>query len=306
MKYSGITRICVSVQRLETSVAFFCDNIGFHKAAEGRFDRDAVLLLYGVENSTARYAMLQNDEQETLLQLVEFSGNSGNYIRAGRPGWDYGYLDIAVRAKDNYKSCLNFTKQGYRYMATPVHYVADWIDMDVSEGVLIGPDHLPIAMIQRLKEPVPWFEGDFSMLTDCAQIMRDMDEAIRFYGDVLGFQKIFDDIMPDGLVDPVVQVPYGTHTHMVMFQAPGYPVVELIHYSIEGTSMADAARPENIGLFATAFQTDSLPGTLADCEAAGFPVIRAACRCSMQPYGEIRSAWVRGPSDTIVEFFEIL
>lgn len=306
MNYSGILRICISVACMEKSLSFYRDNIGYHVVAEGTLDAETVRHLYGLADSTARYAMLKNNEQETLLQLIAFSNNTRKYIRDGRPAWDYGYLDIAVRAKDNYQSCLELTEQGYTYMSTPVHYVADWINMDVSEGVLIGPDKLPIAMIQRLKEPIPEFEGRFSMLTDCAQIMRDMEEAKRFYGDVLGFQKVFDAAMPDGLVDPVVQVPYGTHTHMVMYLVPGCPVVELVHYSIEGKSMADAAKPENIGLFATAFQTDDLEGTLADCKAAGFAQLRDTWVCELQPYGTIKSAWVKGPSDTIVEFFEIL
>lgn len=306
MKYSGILRICVSVKQLENSVKFYRDYMGYHVAAEGSMDEKTCMSMYAIEASTAKYVMLKNDVQDTLLQLIEFSNNSGKYVRDGRRPWDYGYLDIAVRAKDNYRSCLELTSLGYEYMSTPVRYVADWIDMDVSEGVLIGPDRLPIAMIQRLKDPIPQFDGKFSLITDCAQVMRDMDEAKRFYGELLGFNKVFDSAMPDGLVDPVVQVPYGTHTHMVMYQSAGCPVVELINYSIEGRSMSDTAKPQNIGLFATAFQTDCVEETASACKSAGFPVIRGPVIIELAPYGRVKTIWVNGPSDTIVEFFEVL
>lgn len=306
MTYSGITRICISTENVEQSSAFYCKYMRFAEIARGSLDRDSVKKLYKLDDSAAEYRMLKNSEQDCILQLIQFEKNTGRCIRDTANPWDYGYLDIAIQSSDNMKACLDFTAMGYKFFSTPAHYCADWINMDVSEGVMFGPDKLPIAMIQRLKEPIPKIDGYFGNMTDCAQVMRDMDQALKFYGNILGRKLIFDDTMPDGLVDPVVQVPYGTHSRLAMFLTPGYPVVELIHYSIEGTSLKDTARPENLGIFATCFKTDDLDGTLEVCSSSGFDVIREPVVHELAPYGKIRSAWVNGPSDTIVEFFQTL
>ena len=77
---------------------------------------------------------------------------------------------------------------------------------------LKGPDAMPMALIERLKEPIPRFEGMFSIFTDVAQTVASGEEAARFYEGVLGLSKVFDEELPDGLVDDIVGVPHGTHT----------------------------------------------------------------------------------------------
>lgn len=306
MTYSGILRICISVKNLEESSEFYCRYMRFRIIARGSYDEQAVKALYKLDNSSAQYCILKNSEQDSVLQLIQFSANSGKYIRDMAKPWDHGYLDIAVQSSDNMKACLDFSEMGYKFLSAPVHYCADWIDMNVSEGVMLGPDKLPIAMIQRLKEPIPHIDGYFGNLTDCAQVMQDMDEAKKFYGDILGRKLVFDDTMPDGLIDPVVQVPYGTHSRLAMYLTPGCPVVELIHYSVGGASLKNIAVPENLGIFATCFTTDDLEQTLSVCSDNGFETIRPIVEHTLPPYGKVRSAWVNGPSDTIVEFFQII
>lgn len=306
MKDIGIKRICVSVSELEKSQAFFTGEMELTEVCRGRLDEQTVAAVYGLESSAAEYAMLKNEEQPTLLQLICFTNTPKRPIREGRPSWDFGYYDVAFRAKDNSWAYEHFRDLGFDYYCPPTRYVADWINLDVLEGVLKGPDAMPMALIERLKEPIPRFEGMFSIFTDVAQTVASGEEAARFYEGVLGLSKVFDEELPDGLVDDIVGVPHGTHTRMLMFAGGNTPITECLEYSLKGRPMSDVAKPENVGVFATAYETEDLDALLERCAAAGFETAVPPLRLRLEPYGEIRLARVNGPSGMSVELFQAL
>lgn len=306
MKDIGIKRICVSVSELEKSLAFFTGEMELTEVCRGRLDEQTVAAVYGLGSSAAEYAMLKNEEQPTLLQLICFTNTPKRPIREGRPSWDFGYYDVAFRAKDNSWAYEHFRDLGFDYYCPPTRYVADWINLDVLEGVLKGPDAMPMALIERLKEPIPRFEGMFSIFTDVAQTVASGEEAARFYEGVLGLSKVFDEELPDGLVDDIVGVTHGTHTRMLMFAGGNTPITECLEYSIKGRPMSDVAKPENVGVFATAYETEDLDALLERCAAAGFETAVPPLRLRLEPYGEIRLARVNGPSGMSVELFQAL
>ncbi len=306
MKDIGIKRICVSVSELEKSLAFFTGEMELTEVCRGRLDEQTVAAVYGLGSSAAEYAMLKNEEQPTLLQLICFTNTPKRPIREGRPSWDFGYYDVAFRAKDNSWAYEHFRDLGFDYYCPPTRYVADWINLDVLEGVLKGPDAMPMALIERLKEPIPRFEGMFSIFTDVAQTVASGEEAARFYEGVLGLSKVFDEELPDGLVDDIVGVPHGTHTRMLMFAGGNTPITECLEYSLKGRPMSDVAKPENVGVFATAYETEDLDALLERCAAAGFETAVPPLRLRLEPYGEIRLARVNGPSGMSVELFQAL
>lgn len=306
MKDIGIKRICVSVSELEKSLAFFTGEMELTEVCRGRLDEQTVAAVYGLGSSAAEYAMLKNEEQPTLLQLICFTNTPKRPIREGRPSWDFGYYDVAFRAKDNSWAYEHFRDLGFDYYCPPTRYVADWINLDVLEGVLKGPDAMPMALIERLKEPIPRFEGMFSIFTDVAQTVASGEEAARFYEGVLGLSKVFDEELPDGLVDDIVGVTHGTHTRMLMFAGGNTPITECLEYSLKGRPMSDVAKPENVGVFATAYETEDLDALLERCAAAGFETAVPPLRLRLEPYGEIRLARVNGPSGMSVELFQAL
>ena len=302
----GIKRICVSVSDLEKSKKFFVNEMELSEVARGKLDSVSVEALYGIKDSEAEYIMLKNQVQPTLLQIIYFTNTPKNEIRANRPSWDLGYYDIAFRAKDNSKSLQHFKEKGYTYFCEPVRYVADWINLDVFEGVLKGPDCIPLAMIERLKEPIPQFDGNFSIFTDTAVTLNNADEAIKFYSDILGLTKIFDEMLPDGLVDKVVSVPNGTHTRMLMFSGGNTPITECLIYSKKGQPMCDVAKPENVGIFAMAYERNDAALLVKQAESAGYKIISRPVEIELQPYGRIRTSYIAGPSGVMVEIFEII
>ena len=306
MTDNGIKRICVSVSNLARSTAFFVEEMELEKVCSGSMNMEDVRKMYGLDNCKADYVILKNYEQPTLLQLIEFSEKSGRCSRDGRPSWDYGYYDVAFRTKDNAREKERFEELGYGYYCPPTRYVADWIGLDVLEAVLKGPDSMPMALIERLREPIPKFDGRFSIFTDCAITVGDAEEATRFYADTLGMKKIFDQVLPDGLVDEIVSVPAGTHTRMLMYSGGNTPITECLEYSLKGRPMCDVAKPENAGIFAVAYETEDIHALLKKAEVNGFKTLREAVEISMEPYGKILTALINGPSDIPVEIYQLI
>lgn len=304
MTDNGIKRICVCSSDLDKSLSFFTNEMGLKNMCSGSFGKKEVKALYGLENSEAKYAMLKNNEQPTLLQLLTFTNAPAKPIREGRPSWDYGYYDIAFRAKDNSAEYDHFTAAGFAFYCPPTRYVADWINLDVLEAVLKGPDQMPMALIERLKEPIPKFPGRFSIFTDCAITVENGDVSDRFYTEVLGMKKIFDQMLPDGLVDDIVGVPHGTHTRMLMYSGGNTPITECLEYSLKGRSMCDVASPGNVGIFAVAYETDDLTQLLRTADKNGFKTAREPVELTMAPYGEVKQATIYGPGNILVEVFQ--
>lgn len=306
MNDNGIKRICISVSNLEKSLSFFVDEFELKEVCRGTMTTAETKALYGLENSDARYVMLKNEDQPTLLQLIEFSNTPKKQIRRGRPSCDFGYYDVAFRAKDNSSEYDYFREKGFEYFCPPTRYVADWINLDVLEAVLVGPDCMPIALIERLREPIPKFDGRFSIFTDCAQTVESGEDATKFYVNVMGLSKVFDEVLPDGLVDDIVGVPHGTHTRMLMYAGGNTPITECLEYSLKGVPMTDIAKPENVGVFSVAYETENVDSLVKLAAENGFVTLRGPVHASVLPYGDIKAAQISGPSGMLVEVYQIL
>lgn len=301
----GVVRICISVNDLDKSTGFFTNMLEFTQVGAGILTPDVVSALYGLEGG-ARYVMVKNEYQSTMLQLIEFDAKTGACIRTDRPSWDPGYFDVAMRCDNNAAVHKHLTKLGYTYYCEPYEYTAEWSGSTVSEAVLCGVDDVPTTMIESVSEPRPEFDGLFKNMTDIAMCMSDLDASDAFYVDVLGLVKAYDEMLEDGLVDGILSLPEGTHTRMVYYSDPSgnTAVVEGLQFSIEGTSMADVAQPQNAGIFAMAYEVEDLETSMQKATDAGFTVHGEPVEHVLAATGTIRSVLVDGFDGALAEFFQ--
>jgi catechol 2,3-dioxygenase-like lactoylglutathione lyase family enzyme len=303
---SGVMRVCISVNDLGKSLTFFTEQLEFTLVGSGILLEDVVGPLYGLQGG-ARYAMVKNDYQATVLQLIEFEGRSGACIRTEEDhGYDPGYFDVAVRCDDNYAVAKHLTKLGFTYYTEPYEYTAEWSGSTVSEAVLRGVDNVPTTMIMSVSEPRPEFPGLFKNITDIALVVSDMDEADAFWTGVLDMPKVYDEELEDGVVDPILGLPEGTHSRMAYYSGSNTAVIEALEFSVEGTPMAETAQPCNAGIFALAYVVDDLDATLQKAGEAGFNVHGDPVGSVLAVFGNVRSALVDGPDGMIAEIFELM
>lgn len=304
----GIERICMSVTDMETSKAFFTDLMELTFVADGELSREDVKALYGMDAS-AKYTILKNEVQSTVLELLEFDPKPTTTIRSNAEPWDFGYFDVAFRTQDNDAVYEKFTELGYEFACKPYSYVTTWSGAEVKEGVMYGPDDIPFAMIEKTPN-TPEFEGMFRNFPDSVVVVEDMDESDRYYVDTLGLVKAFDMVMEDGLVDPLFGIEKGVHTRIVMYTGSGNtPIVEIIEFTNKkGKNLTEEgiSVPANAGTFATCFEVENLEEAIAKHEANGFAARSEVVEYELAPYGKIRSVIVSGPSKVMVELFEIV
>ncbi|MDO8834060.1 MAG: VOC family protein [Vicinamibacterales bacterium] len=306
MVTNGIDRIKVSVYDMDESVAFFRDTLEMTVVSDVSLAAEPFQRLWELPaGTTARSVCLGNGEQSTLVELVAVSPNSGRYIRDGARTYDYGLLDIAFRAKDLAGIYEDLRQRGHTFVSAPVVYTADWAKVTVVEVIVIGPNKMPVALIERLSEPKPVIRGRFGTMVDVAQYVPSMESCAPFYTDLLGYTSVFDADLPPGLIDEVVALPPGSTSRLNLMYQPHTktPAVELIASSAPGTSLAPVVHPANLGLFAMVFETADLGELLRRVGDAGFAVVAGPVEYDAPVHGRVVAATVRGPNDVWLEFF---
>ena len=193
--HEGISRVCASVFSLEESLDFFTNTMELELVAQGELDQQTCAALYGMD-CAAKYAMLKNSVQDTLLQLIEFENTPEKTSREGYNSWDLGYYDIAFRCADIQQCFADLTEMGYTFLCEPYSYTTTWSGDTVFEAVLQGPNGMPLALINKT-EATPAFEGMFRNFPDLSTERDDFmivspDEGAlnrnMYYASVLGVE----------------------------------------------------------------------------------------------------------------------
>lgn len=307
MLKNGIARILISVNNLNNSVKFFQDNIGMSVVADYPLNSATINQLWKLPpETTAHVVTLKNDEQTTLLELIEWQPNSGRSIRNPGNTTDYGLFTIAFRAKDVDTAYKNFKQQGYQFICPPITYTFSLGPVTVKEAIMVDFNGIPIVFLERLSEPIPKLKGNFGMMLDTSQIVTDIDEAKKFYVDILGLTTIFDQKLPPGMIDNILNFPQGTESRMAFLNQPGSktPLLELIQSSIEGKSLLDLAQPPNLGLFAIAFASDNLELLIDKLQQHKIKILCEPVIINISEQEQVKAIVVEGPNGVNLQFFE--
>lgn len=299
----------ISVRDMDESLAFYRDWVEMEVVADRSLDPDTIQQIWNLPNGTkARAVFLKNKEQSTVVELIEFQPHSGKTIREVARLWDYGIYGIAFLVKDLDKTYNDLTKKGFTFVSSPVAYSPAWVPFDVKEVILNGPNEMPIAHIEILGSSKPEIKGDYGKIIDSAQIVEDMDEVIRFYGDILGLTLQGDFKLPRGLVNDILTLPPETDVRIAFFNKDGseVPVVECFELSLKGKSLAPVARPPNLGIFMICFETNDLSGLIEKFNRKNVNIISGPVEMEVAPHGMIKTITVEGPGKVMIEFCETI
>lgn len=302
-----IAHILISVKKIEESLYFFRDIIGMNVLSKHPLESESIQKLWGLPYGTEGEAVfLKNDEQTTLICLIEFYSNARKPVREFANTYDYGLFDIAFRAKSVDAVYQKFKKEGYRFLSPPVIYTAEWAKVTVKEVIMIGPNEMPIAFIERLSEPKPIIKGDFGTMVDSAQFVEDIDSVSPYYTEILGLKKVFDSWLPKGLVNDVLAFPPNVDSRMAFLVKPEAqsPAVELIQCTIKGNYLL--AKPPDIGLFALSWEVESLSDLTQRIKEKNYPTPGPPIEFHFGPHGRIRMVTAEGPNKVLFQYFERL
>ena len=304
---NGIARILISVKNLNESVEFYRDVFQMTLVGEYSLDKNTIEQLWKLPpETTAKAVCLKNEEQTTLLELIEFQPRSQQYIRPGGNTTDYGLFTIALRAKNVDAAYASLKQKGYQFICPPITYTPSWVPVTVKEAIMVAPNETAIALIERVSEPIPEFNGDFGIMLDTSQVVEDIEEVTKFYVDILGLNKVFDKVLPSGMVDDILNFTPGTESRMAFINQTGSKnaALEFIQCSVKGKSLANVAKPPHLGLFAISFAVEDLSALIQKLQANNVKILSKPVEISSYDLESAKAIVVEAPNGVNLQFIE--
>ncbi|MFZ2998675.1 VOC family protein [Sphingobium sp.] len=315
---SGMLEMLWSVFDIDRACAALVDVAGYVRTDLPDAGPDQAAA-WGLPDSRARIRqslLTAPSDPGNALRLVCFEGRERVLIRPSQRTWDTGGifdLDIFSRdARAAYRALVE--RHGWTAFGEPVDYVLG--HFDVTQVVARGPDGIVLAIIeprQHSEVPLPP-PGALSRIFNATQIVRDMDAAIAFFTDILGWRVTMamdiDDAVEPGAGVLGLPMPYAqtVRRRMAIVHPDGTNdgSVELLQIDgLHGHDYAARATAPNIGLFAARFPVTDADATAAAIVARGGTLHCAPCDVAIAGIGHTRLFAIRTPEGAILEFFQI-
>lgn len=248
------------------------------------------------------------------LRLVVFHGVEKELIRPSQRSWDTGgVFDLDMFSRD-VRGVYRRLQQDFGWTAfgEPVDY--EMGEFDVTQVVAKGPDGLMLAIIQPHKPPtfpLPEFTA-LSRVFNSTQMVRDLDAALAFYCDVLGWQALVKEEV-QGCEEPgrdVLGLPMPVAKDWLRRVAIVHPngindgSVELIEIGgVEGADYSARAVAPNVGLLALRIWVPSARAYADEILVRGAGLFSPPATVDIAPFGAMDCFAVRSPEGAILEFF---
>ena len=241
------------------------------------------------------------------LHLVRFDA-LGPEVRPVAPSWDPGGLfDANARVLDIDAVTTDLTALGWQPITPPTRFVFG--PFTVREVLMRGPDGVVLAFVEREAPPLDGWPGlrVASRLFNSTQIVRDLDAALAFYTDVLGFGTYLEHEGPSpppganvlGL-DAETAQRVVRRVRIVHPEAENDGSVELIEFvDYPGANHSARAVVPNRGLLALRFPCADVAGLAAHLDEAGH-----APTVGPMEVGGVLTLAVSAPDGARLEFYE--
>ena len=311
---SALKQAMISVDRLEDSVAFYKDIIGFEVILESDIPADTVARLWDLpEGMTAEVVVLaKSGIQWGQLRLVQFSPKSKTIIREKANNWDPGIFDIAFLGEDATKTHGILKRAGIGCSEIGVYDIPDYDNMRLREILAKGLDGVAIAFLHYDPPYKPKNLKEFSEVLHSVVIVADMQSSLRFYGDVLEMDPQTDMVMDNDTVRHIIGTPKDTVIRMVSLKRQKgftgrimlFQFLGTDEQPLRGTDFAPESIPPNIGLCLLAFDTDDIDELESRFKKNDIEIVCAPRSIEEKLFGHRRVMTVKSPEGTLLEFAE--
>jgi len=282
---SPLSFAVVGCERLEESLAFYTDVIGFDAGKVEGWTADLLAAVWGLQSGSARSCLLTAcDCPVGRILLVEFAAAGRRRIHEVPASRAFGLSNLNFYTADIREATGRLEELGYAFWSEPTrHSLAESVGSPV-EVVFDGPDGVAINLVElastdlatRIGQMRAYVEAQghtrsgFTPVVTSSHVVRSIARARRFYERVLGMGVLIDDEMTADRVNAFLRLPAGARTRITFMQGGhmfGKVVLsEPLNYVEQCVDLETVARAPNIGYLAQAFE-------VADPDAA-----RAACR----------------------------
>lgn len=267
--------------------------------------------------SGAQALLLPPEGERGRLRLVTFEGVEPELIRPSQRIWDSGGIfDLDLFSTDVRGAYRRLQRDhGWTALGEPTDYVIG--PFDVTQVVAIGPDGLVLAMIEpRHKDGMDLpAAGTLSRAFNSTQLVRDMDVALAFYRDTLGWREtMVSEVV--GEREPGANVlglpmPHAlaSRRRIAIVHPEGLNdgSVELMHIGgMTGEDYAARCIAPNVGLLAKRLPIDDAAAEAGRMAQRGIALTVPLSRQEIHGIGPVMSFAIRSPDGAMLEFYQKL
>ncbi|MDG1709103.1 MAG: hypothetical protein P8H03_10095, partial [Emcibacteraceae bacterium] len=283
---------------------------------EGKVD-PRQLNVWGVSQYvTGCYKLMKNPStNKGFIRFVSLDNQPQKQIRPAGQIWESGGIfDLNFRVTDINKKFEQLLNRGWTAFNEPTQY--EFGPVVVSEVLMIGPDGVCFALIERISPPLEEVgdPNEISRSFNSSLIVKDLEKSYKFFNETLGFKKAMElighnlppgpnvlglahNIAPNHAMDVYIIHPNGVTDGSV----------ELLYlHDIEGRDFSKDARPYNLGITALRFPIDDVLKKADDLKQNDIPLVYQPTTFELAPYGDVKIFALELPEGGWIEFFEPL
>jgi catechol 2,3-dioxygenase-like lactoylglutathione lyase family enzyme len=253
---------------------------------------------------------------EGSIRLVKFHGAPQRVMRSSQRSWDTGCIfDIDVLSPDTEAAYRRLQTFGWTAMGEPVEYRE--ADIHAIQVVAVGPNGFNLAIIDNF--PPPDQKRSYKVLSAYGggtQMVADLDKALNFYLNVLGFKtnRRFDINDQDEPGYDVIGLPkpYAKDARRKLAMIGGPPLderhrgagVELIeNSSMHGRDFSTHCVAPNVGILCPRIPVRDARQYANEIKGRRGQLFTEPQSLEIAPYGKVTAFTIRAPEGAMLEFF---
>ncbi len=312
---SEIQYTTISTADLDRSLSLFRDVMGMEIVAEQFVFGPEFEQLWGLPTfMTARSIILGKPRVASgRIRLIRFEPLSEIVICEGADPWDTGAvktIDFVVTDFERAKHLLD--SHGWGWRTDPQRYPLPNGEGELLEGHIDGPDDTTLGILQLFGVSRSAYVevGDdvlFSEMATSSRFVTDIEQALSFYVDVLGFQVVTDIIIDQTKLQGLIESPSGGALRMILLgslETKSGEIGLLKYEGIKGKSLAHRAKPPCRGVIMMSFETQDLDQLHDQLREHGVTVFSSPVQLELEPYGLVQVMTVQSPDGVMHEFFQ--
>ena len=305
----------VGSRSLEASLAFYVDCIGF--------DAGPVAVWSGADferfwrlpaGSSARSCLLTANKCAVgRVLLLEFSGAARELVQAVPNSQVIGLANLNFYTADARAAVARLRALGFSFWTEPTQHSLNAGVGNPIEVIFDGPDGVAMNLVELTSrdlstrigqmrgyvEQTGYTRQGFTPVVTTSHVTRSVDHACRFYQQVCGMGRLFEDVMTAAHVNAFLRLPGDGRTKIVFMQGNHMfgkiAVSEPLNYLDRCVDLQPGARAPNIGYLAQIFEVHDLSRSLTAAATCGAEIVAVRTRFEIPGLGVRDQALVRNP-----------
>ena len=244
--------VAVGVADLDDAMRLWVDTFGFDIAAERAGPDPELARLWGIRpTDISRQVLLRTRGQEVgLVHLVEFNEPDAP-VREGADVFDLVPKNLDIYVDDMPRRVEELKSSGRTFRT------ATFSEVTAPDGTAFREIHMPshdainIVLLEVIGKQRPFTANGFGGIGPLIYIVPDAPTEKRFVADVLGLDKLNDNLLKGPEIERMVGLPPGAGLDVSIWGREGndFGDIEVIEYQgVRGRNLYPRAVPKSLGV----------------------------------------------------------